>query len=227
MTEYIFPLPAMPSVSVARQDGRFPVRRIYCVGRNYGAHAKEMGITSEREPPFFFLKPADAIAASGEPVAYPARTANFHHEVELVVAIGLRGRDIAPTHAIEHVFGYAVGCDYTRRDLQLASRDKGQPWETGKACTAALTTIHPVAEVGHVVRGRIWLEVNGEMRQQGDVSELIWGAPEIIAELSTYFELEAGDLIFTGTPAGVGAVRRGDLVTCGIDGLDCLVNSIA
>lgn len=226
MTEYAFAPAPITSVEVSGSRARFPVHRIYCVGRNYAEHAREMGKDPAREPPFFFLKPTDTLVMNGDEVPYPVRTANFHHEIELVVAIGKGGREIASERALEHVFGYAVGNDYTRRDLQLAARDKGRPWDTGKACSAAITAIHPVAQVGHVARGRIWLAVNAAVRQQADVADLIWSVPETIAELSTLFELKPGDLIYTGTPAGVGPVSVGDVVAGGIDGLDQLENRI-
>jgi fumarylpyruvate hydrolase len=228
MTDFAFPPPAPVCVPVLGSSAGFPVRRIYCVGRNYADHAREMGADPVRDPPFFFQKPADAIVGNGEPVPYPSRTASFHHEIELVVAIGHGGTDIPQSSALQHVFGYATGNDYTRRDLQLAARDKGRPWETGKsfAKSAAITALRPAA-LGHLARGRIWLAVNGEARQQADIADLIWNVPEIIAELSTLFDLAPGDLIYTGTPAGVGAVRRGDRVTGGIDGLETLTNEIA
>jgi fumarylpyruvate hydrolase len=227
MTEYVFNPDERPSVDIVRSKARFPVHRIYCVGRNYAEHAREMGVDSEREPPFFFTKPADAIVANGLKVPYPPRTRNLHHEIELVVAIGRRARDIPAESALEHVFGYAVGNDLTRRDLQLASREKGRPWDTGKAfdCSAVITAIHE-ANGEHVDRGRIWLAVNGEIRQEADITDLIWRVPEVVAELSTLFELLPGDLIFTGTPAGVGPLVKGDRVEAGIDGLSNLSHSI-
>jgi fumarylpyruvate hydrolase len=225
MTDYVFPPRAPVAVEIAGDRARFPVNRIYCVGRNYAEHIREMG-RDLREPPFFFMKPADAIVANGAEVPYPMRTSNFHHEIELVVAIGTGGSRISPERSLENVFGYAVGNDYTRRDLQLEMRDKGRPWETGKSCSAAISAIHRVAEVGHLERAAIWLDVNGTRRQQSNVSELIWNVAEVIAELSTLFELVPGDLVYTGTPAGVGAVRVGDVVTGGIDGLDRLENRI-
>lgn len=227
MTSYAFSPPEVPSVPIAGSAQRFPVHRIYCVGRNYAEHAREMGFDPQREPPFFFTKPADALVPSGAEVPYPPRTANFHHEIELVVALGRGGRDIPAEHALEHVFGYAVGNDFTRRDLQAAARQQGRPWDTAKAfdCSAAITAIRP-ASAGHVLRGRIWLAVNGELRQQADVADMIWSVPEIIAELSTLFEMRAGDLIYTGTPAGVGPLARGERLRGGIDGLDELGNVI-
>lgn len=224
---YVVPPPATVSVEVKGRSERFPVNRIYCVGRNYAAHAREMGKDPEREPPFFFTKPANAIVPNQATVAYPSRTGNLHHEIELVVAIGKGGRDIPLANALEHVFGYAVGNDLTRRDLQFEARDKGRPWDTGKAFdhSAPISAIQPAQGQGFA-RGRIWLKVNGEVRQQADVADLIWSVPEIIAELSTLFELAPGDLIYTGTPAGVGAVKAGDRIEGGIDGLETLVTLI-
>jgi fumarylpyruvate hydrolase len=217
-----------PTVAIADSAARFPVHRIYCVGRNYAAHAREMGADPAREPPCFFTKPADAVVANGAAVRYPPRTANLHHEVELVVALGLGGRQIPVATALEHVFGYAVGNDLTRRDLQLEAKDKGLPWDVSKAFdhSAPVSAIRPVTAGGHVTGGRIWLEVNGQSRQDANVSELIWNVAEVIAELSTLFELQAGDLIFTGTPAGVGPLQRGDSIVAGIDGLDTLRTTI-
>jgi fumarylpyruvate hydrolase len=225
---YVVPAPAQTSVEVAGTGQRFPVHRIYCVGRNYAAHAREMGMDPEREPPIFFSKPADAVVPNGAPVPYPPRTGNLHHEIELVVAIGTGGRDIPLASALAHVFGYAVGNDLTRRDLQFAAREKGQPWDVSKGFdrSAPVTAIRRAAEVGHPERGRIWIEVNGELRQQADLSEMIWSVPEIVAELSTLFDLAPGDLIFTGTPAGVGPVQRGDSLVGGIDGLETLRTTI-
>jgi fumarylpyruvate hydrolase len=223
MTFVIPPVP-QPTVEVAGTDARFPVHRIYCVGRNYAKHAREMGMDPDREPPFFFSKPADALVANGTPVPYPPRTANLHHEIELVVAIGTGGRDIPVTNALAHVFGYAVGLDLTRRDQQFAAREQGRPWDVAKGFdhSAPVSAIRPAAEMGHLEQGAIWLEVNGEQRQRANLSEMIWSVPEIVAELSTYFELRAGDLVFTGTPEGVGPVQRGDSLVGGIDGLETL-----
>ena len=220
----VFAAPAPPTVEVSGCSERFPVHRIYCVGRNYAAHVREMGGDPQREPPFFFTKPADAAVANGAAVPYPPRTANLHHEIELVVAIGRGGSAIAIDDALDYVFGYAVGNDLTRRDLQAAARESGKPWDVAKGFdrSAPVSAIHPVSDVGHPRRGAIWLKVNGEARQQADLSEMIWNVPEVIAELSTYYTLVAGDLIFTGTPAGVGAVRRGDALEGGIDGLGIL-----
>jgi fumarylpyruvate hydrolase len=220
----VFAAPASPTIEVAGRSERFPVHRIYCVGRNYAAHVREMGGDPQREPPLFFTKPADAIVANGAAVPYPPRTANLHHEIELVVAIGRGGGAIAVDDALDHVFGYAIGNDLTRRDLQSAAREGGKPWDVAKGFdrSAPVSAIHPVSEVGHLRRGAIWLKVNGESRQQADLAEMIWSVSEIIAELSTYYTLVPGDLIFTGTPAGVGAVRRGDQLEGGIDGLGIL-----
>lgn len=225
---YIFPPPPTPAVPVKNRAEQFPVHRIYCVGRNYAAHAREMGNNPDREPPFFFTKPADAIVQNHAHIPYPSRTSNFHHEVELVVAIGKGGRDITAAQALDHVYGYAVGNDFTRRDLQSDAKDHGRPWDISKGFdrSAAISTITPAAQSGHLRSGKIWLKVNGQMRQQGDLSDLIWSVPEVIAELSTLFELQPGDLIYTGTPAGVAALKKGDRIEGGIDGLGELVTTI-
>jgi fumarylpyruvate hydrolase len=221
---FVIPPSPQTSAEVAGTDERFPVHRIYCVGRNYAKHAREMGMDPDREPPFFFSKPADALVANGTPVPYPSRTSNLHHELELVVAIGTGGRDIALDRALAHVYGYAVGLDLTRRDLQFAAREQGRPWDVAKGFdhSAPMSAIRPAADMGHLEQGAIWLEVNGEPRQRANLSEMIWSVPEIVAELSTYYELRPGDLIFTGTPEGVGPVRRGDSLVGGIDGLETL-----
>lgn len=226
---YVFDAPAAPSLAVAGSSARFPVHRIYCVGRNYAAHAREMGANPDREPPFFFSKPADAVVAAGTAVPYPPRTTDLHHEIELVVAIGKGGRDIAVANALEHVFGYAVGVDLTRRDLQTESKKAGKPWDTAKGfdASAPVSEVQPVSRIGHPARGRIWLDVNGERRQTGDVSDLIWSVPETIAELSTFFALAPGDLIYTGTPAGVAALKPGDRLAGGVEGVTTLELSIA
>ncbi|HSQ10820.1 MAG TPA: fumarylacetoacetate hydrolase family protein, partial [Burkholderiaceae bacterium] len=205
----------------------FPVHRIYCVGRNYADHAKEMGF-SEREAPFFFTKPADAVlpvpfGATGE-MPYPGETANLHHEIELVVAIGRGGRDIAQADAASHIWGYAVGLDMTRRDLQFALRDKGRPWDVAKAFdfSAPISPLKPKSATGEITTASIWLEVNGQKRQSSDVAKLIWSVNETIEHLSKFFVLVPGDLIFTGTPEGVGAVKPGDLMAGGIAGIGTL-----
>jgi fumarylpyruvate hydrolase len=228
MTRFAFEPSAVPSVEVAGSELRFPVHRIYCVGRNYADHVLEMGGVPERDPPFFFSKPADAVVANGAAVPYPPRTKNLHHEIELVVAIGRAGRNIAAATALEHVFGFAVGNDLTRRDLQAVAKDGGKPWDTSKGfdSSAAISAIH-TGKRGQVPQGRIWLAVNGAVRQDSEVSRMTWSVEEIIAELSTFFELKPGDLIYTGTPAGVGPLQPGDKIEGGIDGLDELRNTIA
>ena len=220
---FVIAAPVQPSVAVSGTNNRFPVRRIFCVGRNYAAHAREMG-NDDREPPFFFTKPADAVVASDSSVPYPPRTSNFHHEVELVVAIGSPGATVPKNDASALIYGYAVGIDLTRRDLQSALKDKGQPWDVSKGFdkSAPIAAIHSRKDVGLIESGEIWLKVNGKDRQRANVAEMTWKVPEIIAELSTYFELAPGDLIFTGTPAGVGPLVRGDAVEAGIDGLTTL-----
>ena len=218
---FIIDPPPQVSVAVRGSDSRFPVRRVYCVGRNYEAHAREMGKDPTREPPFMFQKPADAVIEGGSVIAYPPQTGNFHHEIELVVAIARGGRNIGIDRANEHVFGYAVGIDLTRRDLQLAARDAGRPWAWGKAFdhSAPCAPIVRAAEIGHPSKGRIWLSVNGSVKQDADISQLIWSVPEVIAFVSASMALAPGDLIFTGTPAGVGPLVTGDAVTGGIDGI--------
>ena len=221
--DYVLAPPAQAAVPVVG-GGLFPVHRIYCVGRNYAEHAQEMGFTG-REPPFFFLKPAGAVvpvAAGGVgEIAYPPQTGNLHHEVELVVAIGLGGRDIAAADAAKHIWGYAVGLDMTRRDLQNEMKKAGRPWCIGKAFdeSAPIGPIHPVAATGVLTRGAITLSVNGQPRQKGDLAELIWNVAETIETLSKAWTLQPGDLIFTGTPAGVGPVVPGDLMEAHVDGL--------
>ena len=227
MTDYAFAPTATPSVEISGSSQRFPIHRIYCVGRNYAEHVKEMGGEVGREPPVFFTKPADAVVANDASIPYPPRTSNLHHEIELVVAIGRGGRDIPKDRALEYVFGYATGNDLTRRDLQAASKQKGQPWDTSKGfdCSAPLAPIRPASQ-GHLSKGRIWLAVNGQLRQESDIGAMIWSVPEVIAELSTLFELKPGDLIFTGTPSGVGALQPGDRIEGGIEGLETLRNTI-
>jgi fumarylpyruvate hydrolase len=211
-----------PYVPVSGSDLQFPVHRIYCVGRNYAAHARESGADPDREAPFYFMKPADTAVPNGSRIPYPPRTHDLQHEIELVVAIGKGGRDISPGDAPDHIFGYAVGIDLTRRDLQTEAKNAGRPWDTSKGFdqAAPVSAIHTVEQIGHPARGRIWLEVNGRLRQEGDLGELIWSVPEAVAELSTLFALAPGDLIFTGTPAGVNALEPGDRVTGGVDGVD-------
>ena len=227
MTYVFAPMPT-PSLPVLGEAARFPVRRIFCVGRNYAAHAREMGKDPDRDPPFFFTKPADAVVGDGETVAYPPETGNFHYEAELVVAIGKDGVDIPEAQALDHVYGYAVGNDLTRRDLQLEARDKGRPWDWGKAFdrSAPIAAIRKASEVGHPATGSIRLTVNGKVKQDADLSELIWTVPEIIAILSRSMALKAGDLIMTGTPAGVGALVPGDICVVSIEGLGDLTTKI-
>lgn len=217
---YVLPPTAPTGIPVAGTDALFPVRRVYCVGQNYALHAKEMG-GDGRQPPFFFSKPADALVAGGGRIAYPPKTGNLQHEVELVVALSEGGADIPVGKALTHVFGYAVGIDLTRRDLQAAAKEKGRPWDMAKGFdqSGPVSAIVPATTCGHPEKGRIWLSVNDVLKQEGDLAEMTWNVAEIIANLSTYVELAAGDLIFTGTPAGVSTVVRGDTLTCCIDGL--------
>jgi len=219
---YVVPAPELPSLAVAGSQARYPVHRIFCVGRNYAAHAREMGKDPEREPPFFFSKPADTLVPSGGKVPYPSMTQELHYEIELVVAIGQGGADIPEARALDHVYGYAVGIDLTRRDLQAVAKEMGRPWDVAKGfdCSAPCAAVHPAAEIGHPAAGRIWLNVGDEPRQSGDLSELIWSVPELTSILSRYFRLMPGDLIFTGTPAGVGAVAAGEKLTGGVEGVD-------
>jgi len=215
--------PGLRTLAVAGRDERFPVNRIFCVGRNYAAHAREMGKDPDREPPFFFMKPAQAAVDAHSPatVPYPSQTKNYHHEIELVVAIGQGGADIPVAQALEHVYGYAVGLDMTRRDLQLEARDKGRPWEFGKsyALSAPIGAIHRAADIGHPKEAAITLTVNGQPRQSSGIAKLIWSVAESIAELSRFEALEPGDLIMTGTPEGVNAVVPGDVMAGAIAGL--------
>lgn len=225
MTEFVIAPPAQAVVPVAGSAGVFPVRRIYCVGRNYAAHAREMGADPTREAPFFFCKPADAVvpalpdALLAQP--YPSQTRDFHYEAELVVAIGQGGADIPVEAALAHIWGYTVGLDMTRRDLQAALKSKGHPWEAAKAFdrSAPIAPLVPVAACGHPQAGAIWLTVNGQPRQRGDLADMIWSVAEIVARLSTLFRLEPGDLIFTGTPEGVGPVVPGDVIEAGVEGV--------
>ncbi len=207
-------------VPVVDSDACFPVRRVYCVGQNYALHVAEMG-GDGREPPFFFSKPADALVPGGGNVAYPPRTGNLQHEVELVVALSKGGSDIPAEQALGHVFGYAVGIDLTRRDLQAQAKEKGRPWDMSKGFdqSGPLSAVLPVAACGHPRSGRIWLTVNGAIKQDGDLGQMTWNVAEIIANLSTYVSLAAGDLIFTGTPAGVSTIVSGDVLECGVDGV--------
>ncbi len=224
MSDYVFPPPSIPSVAILHRSERFPVRRIFCVGRNYADHAREMGKDPDREPPFFFTKPADAVVDGDTTVPYPPLTRNLHHEVEVVVAIGTDGSDIVPADAGRHIFGYGVGIDLTRRDLQAQARDMGRPWDWAKAFdhSAPCGPLLPADGSPVLEQGSISLHVNGELRQQGDILDMIWGIPDIIALCSQSMRLKRGDLIFTGTPAGVGAVNVGDTLVGRVDGLPSL-----
>lgn len=225
---YVLSPPITPSIPVVGSGDRFPVRRIFCVGRNYADHAREMGHDPDREPPFFFSKPADALLTDGAPLPYPPHTADLHYEGELVVAIGKGGEDIPLAEAPKHVWGYAAGNDFTRRDLQAEAKKLGRPWDMAKGFdhSAACGAITPAAQVGAMDRGPILSTVDGILRQQGDLDQMIWSVPEIVAILSGYVSLAAGDLIFTGTPAGVGALARGARVVVQIEGLSPLVTDI-
>lgn len=217
---YVFPPAPQVVVPVAGSDAVFPVRRVYCVGQNYADHIVEMGGDS-RVPPFFFSKPVDALVPGGGDVAYPPKTDKYQHEVELVVAIGQGGRDIPVEQALEHVFGYAVGFDLTRRDLQTQAKETKQPWEMGKGGDQGgpIGAICPATVCGHPARGSIWLKVNGAMKQSGDLAQMTWKVAEVIANLSGFVSLAPGDLIFTGTPAGVSTIVPGDVLEGGIDGV--------
>ncbi len=224
-----FPPPPFATLPIVGSGQRFPVRRIFCVGRNYADHAREMGALDQaegREPPFFFTKPGDAVV-SGEGeigVAYPPQTSNLHHEVEMIVALGAGGANVTVDAANGLIFGYAVGLDLTRRDMQAKAKEKAHPWDMSKGFdqSAVAGAISPVAVSGHPAAGRIWLTVNGQLRQEGDLSAMLWKVAEIVANLSTLVRLEAGDLIYTGTPAGVGPLLRGDRLAGGVDGVGTL-----
>jgi len=231
---FVVPAPAIPSIPVQGDAAaRYPVRRIYCVGRNYAAHAREMGGDPTREPPFFFMKPADAL----QPVPdgreaehpYPPKTGNYHFEIEMVAALAKGGRDIPVDRALGCVFGYAVGLDMTRRDLQDEAKRLARPWDLGKAADASapIGPLHPASRIGHPDRGLIGLSVDGAPRQKGDLSEMIWSVAEQIAYLSAYFELQPGDLLFTGTPSGVGPVQRGQTLVASIEGLGEIALAVA
>ncbi len=227
---YIFAPAPPPGVAVFGEAARFPVRRIFCVGRNYAAHAREMGKDPDREPPFFFTKPADAVVDAGKTIPYPPLTGDLHHEAELVVAVGKGGFRIPEADALDHVWGYAAGNDLTRRDLQAEAKAMGRPWDWAKGFdnSAICGPVHSVAMLGgHLSSGAIRLSVNGEQRQSGDLADMIWSVPEIVSILSTSVRLQPGDLIYTGTPAGVGALVPGDVCTVEIDGLPALVTTIS
>jgi fumarylpyruvate hydrolase len=221
-TGYVFAPPARVTAAVNGTESRFPVRRIFCVGRNYADHVREMGGDPKSELPIFFTKPADALVQSGTSIPYPPGTSNLHHEVELVVALHRGGKQIPAASALDHVYGYAVGNDLTRRDMQSQARSRGQPWDMSKGfdASAQIARIHTVEQFGHPAANAIWLKVNGTQRQQSTLDQMIWSVPEIISALSALVELQPGDLIYTGTPDGVSALVPGDVVTAGIEGLD-------
>ena len=229
MTGFVITPPAIPSLAVDGSDQAFPLRRVFCVGRNYGAHAREMGSDPDREPPFFFTKPADAVVPASGALPYPPATKELHHEVELVVALGAGGRDIAPERALDLVWGYGVGLDLTRRDLQAVAKKDGRPWDMAKGfdASAPCSPLLPASRTGHPREARIWLEVNGQLKQEGKLNEMIWPVPDVIAYLSRFVTLAAGDLIFTGTPAGVGALEPGDHVRGGVDGVTTFELTVA
>lgn len=222
---YVVEPQAVTALSINGSTDTFPVRRVYCVGRNYAAHAREMGFDPDREPPFFFCKPADSVVPvqTGQTLEleYPNETSNYHYEIELVVAIGKGGSNISQEQANEHVWGYAVGLDMTRRDLQMKMREMGRPWEIGKAFdqSAPIGALTPAAQSGHPQHAGIWLQVDGQDQQRSDIDKLIWSVPETISYLSRFFDLQPGDLIMTGTPEGVGAVVAGELISGGVDQL--------
>lgn len=225
---YVIPLCEPTTLPVVGSGDGFPVRRIFCVGRNYAAHAREMGHDPDREPPFFFTKPADAVVPSGATIPYPVRTSDLHYEIELVVALSRGGVDIAEASALDHVYGYGVGIDLTRRDLQGEAKKMGRPWDMGKGFdnSAPMTALTPASAIGHPAKGEIWLKVNGETRQKGDLAQQIWNVQETISYLSGLVTLYPGDLIMTGTPEGVGPVVAGDRLFGGIDGLSELTVTI-
>lgn len=224
-TEFVIDPPKVNSIPVEGDIHRFAVNRIFCVGRNYADHAREMGHDPDREPPFFFMKPATAIVTDGQDMAYPSLSKDVHHEIEMIVAIGKGGSNISPEQALNHVWGYGVGLDMTRRDLQGEAKKMGRPWDTGKAFdqSAPCSALMQVSQCGHPTNGAVRLFVNDELRQEGDLNQLIWNVPDTIAYLSTLFALQAGDLIFSGTPAGVAAVKKGDVLKGHVDGLPDLI----
>jgi len=225
---FIFRPQGQPAVAILHSERSFPVRRIFCVGQNYADHAREMGSDPNRESPFFFSKPADAVVANGEAINYPGQTQNLHHEVELVVALDRAALNIDTSEASECIYGYAVGNDLTRRDLQSSAKKIGRPWDVAKGFdqSAPLSALVPITECGELISGEISLKVNGETRQAGDLSQMIWNVNEIITTLSRLYHLQPGDLIFTGTPAGVGSVKPGDVLEAYIEGVGSLSNSI-
>ena len=227
-TDFVIAPPPTINLPVRNSSQVFPVNRIFCVGRNYADHAREMGHNPDREPPFFFMKPSSTVVGRGSDFPYPNLSSDVHHEIELVVALANGGSDIASSDALSHVFGYAVGLDMTRRDLQTEAKKLGRPWDTGKAFdnSAPCSELVTAKEIGHPNKGRIALAVNGVVKQQGDIADLIWNVQETIAYLSTLFCLQPGDLIFTGTPAGVGPVIRGDRMQASIEGIGVLDTAV-
>lgn len=221
MVSYVFAPPAVPTLPIVGSDDHFPVHRIYCVGRNFADHAVEMGHDPNKEPPFFFQKNPDTLVPHGATIAYPKMSQDVHHEVELVVALKAGGEDIPLERALDCVFGYAVGLDLTRRDLQGEAKKLGRPWEVGKAFeeAAPCSALVPAATIGHPDAGRIFLKINGAVKQDGNLNQMIWKVPEMIATLSTLFRLAPGDLIFAGTPAGVGPISKGDVLEGGVEGV--------
>lgn len=221
MTSFVIDPPTTPSVAVAGSDQRFPIRRVFCVGRNYAAHAREMGKDPEREPPFFFMKPADAVVPASGTVPYPALTSELHHEIEMVVAIGRGGVNVKPQDALDLVWGYGVGVDLTRRDIQDIAKKMSRPWDWAKGfdASAPCSEIHPVSVVGHPSEGEVWLNVDGALKQTGDLQDLTWPVADVISYISQAVALAPGDLIFSGTPAGVGPLQPGDEVKGGVQGV--------
>ena len=221
MPEYIFAPSPVTAAPIAGSTASFPVRRVFCVGRNYADHAREMGANPDREPPFFFTKPADAVVPAAGTLAYPMLTEDLHHEIEMVIAIGKEGSRIDPKNALDYVLGYSVGVDLTRRDLQAIAKKMSRPWDWAKGFdeSAPVTPIHLAEKIGHPGTGKIWLSVNGETKQAGDLADKIWPVADIISHVSHAVVIKPGDLIFSGTPAGVGALKRGDKVTGGVEGV--------
>ncbi len=227
--KYVIDFGPIPALPVVGGSDLFPVGRIYCVGRNYAEHAREMGHDPDREPPFFFMKPANAIVPNGATIPFPQATKDLHHEIELVVALGKGGTNIAVKQALAHVWGYGVGLDMTRRDLQGEAKKMGRPWEMGKGFdnSAPCTALQPASKIGHPAKGAIWLKVGGAVKQQGDLADMIWNVPETIAYLSGLVTLQPGDLIYSGTPAGVGPVKAGDKLEGHVDGVGDLTITYA
>jgi fumarylpyruvate hydrolase len=221
VTDYVIPPPATASLPVGTDARRFPIRRVFCVGRNYAAHAREMGKDPDREPPFFFMKPADAVIEATGVIPYPTLTSQLDHEIEMVVALKAGGTNVEPRDALDLVWGYGVGVDLTRRDIQQEAKELSRPWDWAKGfdASAPCSPIFPVEAVGHPAKGEIWLKVNGELKQRGDLRDLIWSIPEVISAISRAVDLVPGDLVYSGTPAGVGPMRPGDVVTGGVEGV--------